>query len=276
MTHNYFRSQCIQECDFFYEGPAEPPANIDPNAFRSGIDTTTIDAFRQGVEITQQKHFDQGSVKIHAGEPGHQLRQTVFGMDYTSLEKKTWFKDNEKFNPRTFIGMQESKSYITDNLFTFPIVTDSDSDVDSRNYDGVIEPLTIRGIVEFNSLCVPFEAHDIKGDFMGGNTDTSRGSNQILQVDYFNTSTRPVAYLDREYFIWEKTKSAPFLDEKNPEFDKNSLEGKWLPDFLYAIQKMSGSTDTYVSSKQKSSSAGWDYENNIQGTDSITFGGLSY
>lgn len=275
MAHNFFRSQCIQECDFFYEGPAAPPPNIDPNASRSGIDTATIDPFRQGVEITQQKHFDLGGVKIHAGEPGHQLRQTLFGMDHTSLEKKTWFKDNEKFNPRTFIGMQESKSYTTDDLFTFPIVTDSDSDVDSRNYDGVIEPLTIRGIVEFDSLCVPFEAHDVHGDMMGGNTDTSRASNQILQVDYYSTQTNPVAYLDREFFIWDKVKMTPFIDEMKPEIKEKVSSGTWDDDFTFAIMKMTGSTDTYVSSKQKSSSAGWDHENSL-GTDSIAFGGWTY
>lgn len=276
MAHNYFRSQCVQECDFFYEGPTDPPPDIDPNATRSGIDTTIIDPFRQGVEITQQKHFDLGSVKIHSGEPGHQLRQTHFGMDHTDIEKKVWFSDNEKFNPQKFIEAQEFSSYINDDLLTFPIVTDSDSDVDSRNYDGVIEPLTIRGIVEMNSMCVPFEAHDIHGDLMGGNTDTSRASNQILQVDRFDPrASLPVPYLDREYFIWEQVRMVPFTDVVHPEIDAQVRSSVWGNEFASTVEKMAGSTDTYVSYGQKSSTAGWDHEN-VLGTDSIAFGGLSY
>ena len=45
----------------------------------NGIDTSAIDAYRQGVEITTMSHFDAGMGKISAGEPGHLLRQSSFG-----------------------------------------------------------------------------------------------------------------------------------------------------------------------------------------------------
>lgn len=64
---------------WFDEGPA--PRNIMPMSTinTSSIDTSAIDAYRQGVEVTQMKHFDAGFCKITSGEPGHVLKQTDFG-----------------------------------------------------------------------------------------------------------------------------------------------------------------------------------------------------
>ena len=39
------------------------------------MNTSVTDPYRQGVEITQQKYYDAGFVKIFAGEPGHVIRK---------------------------------------------------------------------------------------------------------------------------------------------------------------------------------------------------------
>lgn len=383
---------CASERDPFYEGPPPPRTK----ATKSGIDTRLIDAFRQGVEITQQKHFDAGFVKIHAGDPGHVKRQTEFGMRHNSLTCGRAFLDNDNFVPKRFIESQ-SGDLSLEETFTFPIVVSGDGEVETENYDGVIEPFTIRAITSRNSTDAPFESHDIKGGLMAGNVDSTLASSQILQVDYFDGQQSYSWYDDRGYFksginaknyddsradietvphavkpativsmpgaypasigagqtlvfgagtlrsdnsdlvlhelsitiatfagteqtieqVIALINSAAGYDAASvyggstirltsPKSGWNSFiyvistdvddigfkelvvpssgidfltfgTGKWSADMAAAINSMSPQTDNYISIKQRSSSAGWDYDNNVAvGTDSIAFGGMTY
>jgi hypothetical protein len=390
---DFFRDQSIQEEDFFNDGPSSPREKANK---ASEISTTKIDAYRQGVEITQMKHFDAGIVKIHAGDPGHAKRQTEFGISHTNLTKDRAFLDNDRFVAENFIEAQRGDLSF-DETFTLPIATSGDGEVETENYDGVIEPLTIRGIVSRNSVDAPFESHDIKGGLMAGGTDFNLASSQITQVDYFNGRPAVSEYDDRGYFkpgvnlenyddslsdfdtvpftmkpakIVSKPGTYPasitagqtlvfgvgslrsdnsdftlhdwsvitvtftgaeqsvsdvittintsagytaaslhgassiklvspksgwntfiyvsstnvngigFKELAIPSLRLDSLtfgEGKWDSSMAAAILPMLGSTDNYISIKQRSSSAGWDYDNNAAvGTDSIAFGGMTY
>lgn len=63
----------------------------------SSIDTSSFDAYRQGVELTCERHYQQGVAKIHSGEPetGHRIFQTGFGMGYKSSRiRKISFDDS--------------------------------------------------------------------------------------------------------------------------------------------------------------------------------------
>jgi hypothetical protein len=306
------------------------------------------------------------------------------------------FLDNDRFDPSGFIDAQYTGDPITE-IFTFPIVIGGDGEVETENHDGVIEPLTIRSSVSRRSTDGPFEAHDIKGGLMGGNTDSTLASSQIVQVDYFNGQQEYSEYEDRGYFKpgvsfsnyddglhdynvipytavpatlasltgnypasigageyltfvigtlrnnnsdltlhnWQtitvtfagteqsiddvvtainvasgyvaassymgdrirlttpqagwhtmiyidstdttalgfETLVAPTLDLQYITFGS----GHWSNDLSAAILPMTGSTDNYISFKQRSSSAGWYYDyGTTPGTDSIAFGGMTY
>ena len=61
----------------WFDDQIKRPILVRPTA--GGIDTSAIDAWRQGVEIVTMNHFDAGIGKISAGEPGHVLRANSFG-----------------------------------------------------------------------------------------------------------------------------------------------------------------------------------------------------
>jgi hypothetical protein len=284
MSLPFFRNQNTQENNYYDDGPTPPPKNIDPGSFRSGIETLKIDGYRQGVEITQLRHWDAGIVKIHAGEPGHILRKNRFGMDRNPIIPNSWCQDLDNFNPVRFIQVQEEKSYLFGGVFTFPIVVDyNDRGIDNV-HDGIIEPLTIRSVAGFYSLETPFIAHDTKGDMMAGTSRSSiYGSSQILQIDEFDTRHTTVGFLDlvsryESYFNTNENKLNPFNDVDVYPQTKSYKMGVWDEDMLLAILSMTGSsTDNYISTKQRSSTAGWDYDfNTVIGTDSIAFGGMTY
>lgn len=277
----YDPASATKSPNWFNEGP-QPPRTKSTSLLTSSIDTSAIDGYRQGVEITQQSYFDQGTFKISAGEPGHVLAKTRFGQD------KTWdtdprFQDIDYFNPVRFLRAQDISSPLLMNLITFPIQTSDNQQIENYNFDGVIEPITIRARAAFFSTDVPFEAHDVKGALMGGNSDSNLASDRVLTVDYV-TGKKPQPFLDMidmfgplstvGFFIVAETKVNPFADAR---FVGNVVHSASIGnDMLSAITLMTGSTSNYVSSNKVSATSGWTFENNSVGTDSITYGGRTF
>jgi hypothetical protein len=259
----------------FYEGPKAPVNDSYLSSqIRSGMNTLLIDGYRQGTEIITQRHFVSGMFKIHAGEYdyenniNHVVKQNRFGMDNQTNRRDAAFTDNEKFNPVKFIQIQEKFSYIYANLITLPFYVDDNDETSVDNYDGVIEPLDIRATVALRPTEVPFLAHSIKASLT--NSDDAYGAVQILQSDYFRPETSIVIYDDEGYFKNEFIRNKPFDDIKR-------YSQYWSADIINAQESMRGSTDDYISTKQRSSCTGRDYDNNTSvGTDSIAFGGLTY
>jgi hypothetical protein len=66
-------------------------------------DTSAIDAYRQGVELTSPIHFANGIAKIHDGyndQSGeHGVPQLVYGQERPILRDESSFLDVEKFDP---------------------------------------------------------------------------------------------------------------------------------------------------------------------------------
>lgn len=62
------------------------------------MDTSGFDAYRQGVELTQEKYYQMGSFKIHSGETetGHRIPQFQFGMDIPTKSKLSIPFDDSK------------------------------------------------------------------------------------------------------------------------------------------------------------------------------------
>lgn len=282
---DFFRNNAIKDTVFFDEGPRVSRVSPLSTINTSSIDTLDVDPYRQGVEITQLKHFDAGIVKIHAGEPGHVLRRNRFGMD-KNFRPEPGFEELDYFNPVRFLKAQIPGSPLTSNIITFPIITGDNDQIENYYYDGIIEPLFIREIASFFSIEVPFSSHDVRGAVMNGNIDSRKASDQVLTVDFFEPERMQIEYLDivdmpdgtiatSGFFKNIKSARRPFKDER---FVRNVIvSSSYLSEMTNAMNLMTGSTDNYISSKQRSATCGWSYENNAAvGTDSLAFGGMTF
>lgn len=261
---------------YFYEGPAPRdrlgPSNADIYVNTGSIDTTAIDAWTQGVEISTQRRYDAGTAKIWSGEPGHAMLKSWFGMD-RNVRLQQPYGDIDLFNPVAYILAQVSG---TISSWTFPIITGDSDQHENYSFDGIIEPLTIRPRVAFFSIDIPFESHDIKGALEDGNVDIHRGSDRVVNVYEFDKRRmRSVPFLDMVdsfaniarpgYFITDKIELPPFAD-----VGSNSMPNPLAPN-------MRPSDDSYVPAGSIAMPAGFVYDGgNPIATDSVAFGGMTY
>lgn len=270
---------------FYDEGPGPIATKSYTTSSLSGsMDTTKIDPFTQGVEITQQKRYDAGLAKIWSGEPGHQLLKNSYGMDKNFFPSSR-FVDLDLFNPVRYVEAQEVASPLFSNIITFPIIISDNDQLENYYVNGIIEPLTIRAKVAFFSIEAPFESHSVRGTLMGGNTNQNNGSDQVLTVDYFEPTKEIIGYFDmvdvfeghplNVFFQYEFTSIPPFKDER---LIRNEPAVNSEPaDIIEVMSHMTGSTDNYIRYNQRSATCGWYYDNNVSvGTDSLAFGGMVY
>lgn len=293
---DFFRNVHVIEPNFFDEGPK---VQTTKQAFVEGefhntssIATNDIDGYRQGVELTQLKHFDAGIVKIHAGEPGHVLRRNRFGMD-KNFRNDPRFEELDYFDPVKFLEAQDRNSTFF-SVVTFPIITSDNDQIENFLFDGVIEPFTIRSRASFFSIDIPFEAHDIKGALMGGNIDGALASDQV-QTEYRYDLRQNLAFLDQYaesivvgdeavgqghassivgFFTNNRSTLTPFTDARFPR--NTTLSTNYDATMDAALSLMTGSTENYLNMiiNKRSATAGWDYDSNTGiGTDSLAFGG---
>lgn len=280
-----FSAQPVHDTLYFDEGPRIP--NYKSNTYDSlsgAMDTRGVDAYAQGVEITRQSQYDAGMVKIWSGEPGHKLLYTRFGQDRNYFPNPG-FAEMDYFSPVRYLEAQEHDSPLWWNIITFPIITGDNDTAENYDFNGIIEPLSIRSSVAFFSIEVPQESHAIRANFGGGNVNSLGGSDRILTVDYFEPTREMIGYLDMidmeagrptvGYFRHEFATLLPFVDER---FIRNQpLEGTESAEAIAALSEMTGSTDNYVRHNQRSATCGWYYDNNSGvGTDSLAFGGMTY
>lgn len=271
---NYFDDNVGQDTDQKIK-----TSNAGSYVLTGSIDTTAIDAYRQGVELTRQKHFDAGSfAKIHAGEPGHVLRKNFYGADRNFL-KQDYYQDLEYYTSIKYLTADQV-------TLTYPIVTHDTDETENYNFNGVIEPLTIRAIAAFFSIDIPFEAHSIKGMVMDGNADMTSSSSKITTVDDKVQKYRIAPWLDlidmmgtvkkiptMAFFNDDKTLLSPFNDASS----KVLLSTSMPQNMINALLDMSPSTEEYIPEGKFSAPCGWTYDDvMLKGTDSITFGGLGY
>jgi len=269
---------------FFDDSPGidlnEKIKNSNSNQYfiTGSMDTKLIDGFRQGVEITQYSHFYAGnSIRIHAGEPGHVIRKNLYGVDRNFL-RQNHFQETEYFNALKYINYEQT--------ITYPLVTHDSDETENYNFNGVIEPLTIRAVAALYSIDVPFEAHSIKGMLMDGNSDITTASSKILNVKLKVENHKIQPWLDlidmmgtakkvptMVYFNDDKTYINPFNDSSN----KVQLSTNLPSDMLDKALKLIGSTENYISENEISATCGWMYDDvTTKGTDSLAFGGLGY
>jgi hypothetical protein len=264
---------------YFNEAPAEELLNRHV-INSSSIDTSQIDAFRQGVEITSFKHFDAGTVKIHAGEKGHELRKNNIGMNKT-FETQQTFQELDYFDPIEFLNAQEHGSTLYFNLLTYPIITGDNDQIENYSFNGVIEPFSIRPKISFFSIEHPFEAHDVRGCIMAGNVNMKQGS-ALIDNKYQRFAVGLSPYNDMVIMLNGKMSLGAFYDEAsytaptpfNDEFCSSYINDD--SEMSNILSKMNSENETVNNNCRNEVilSSGFTYETSH--ADSIAFGGLTY
>lgn len=281
-ANEFFKPDYVKEVNYFDEGPKFNGRLNITHVNTSSINTTLVDSYRQGVEITQLKHFDAGLAKIHAGEPGHVLRKNAYGMDRHTMMQDA-FQEIDYFDPVKFLEAQSTNSPLLSNIITFPIITGDNDQIENYYFDGSVEPFPIREVIAFFSIDVPFKPRGIKGMLMAGNSDSALRSDRVMTVDYIEQSKHQIPFLDlvdlfndtplNGYFTFDASSFEPFEDAR---YIRNTYGENIYDDALISVlSPMTGSTDNYISFKQKSATTGWVYDS-ISGTDSLAFGGMIY
>jgi hypothetical protein len=284
---------------WFDDGPPVHDKKIVASMINtSSIDTSQIATYKQGVELRHQSDWDAGVCKIHAGEPGHVIPKRTFGQGITYRENIAEFEDVAPFDPTQYIALQSSDVYDPANLSptkfaAWPVVL-PDNDGAPDDFDGVIEPLSIRNVASFSSIDSPFEAHAVYGEVCGGTANIRKATPQILSLDYFNPHPTPISFIDTAdnlgntvivgYVNDDQTSLLPFTDQRLPRGvplsqtnDSQMNVALNLQDIDNATGHVAYSTDSYVRYNQVSAPCGFVYDS-VQGvgTDSIAFGGLTY
>ncbi len=282
-----FSNTIPKQTVWFDEGPIVR-SNTSRAVNATGIDTSLSDPFRQGVEITQLKHFDVGTVKTWAGDPGHVMKRCWYGQDHPQGASDS-YKDLDYFDPYDYIRAQQDASSLYASVITYPVITSNSDNVASDNYDGVIEPLTIRSAASFSSIDVPFEAHAVRASRMSGNERQNSSTDDVVNVDcYDNIVTYGDPYIDLiDYFNGlvqmnacysvSPTLLSPFNDSKSGANDVILLSDSMGIDVVTAMLSMNPGSDNYLPPCKRSSTSGWMYDSNAAvGTDSLAFGGMTH
>lgn len=292
----------------FVEGPRVYDTVIGVNS--SSINTSAIDAFRQGIEITLEKHAI-GSFKITAGTPGHIVKPACYGINELDIISTGSFVEVDYFSPVDYLRLQEPGKDLG-KVITFPIITADSNQTENYILNGIIEPLTIRPVISFFSIEFPYESHAFRADMMAGNWEHFKfSSDRILTVDYTPKKLVPTknlasgtvetkAFVNNEQYLdaFEVIRSGSstarqsigFLNDQHNYIDSfvDGDETDYLKnlgittathgaDMVKVFLTMTGSTDNYVPPGKKSATAGFLYDNiGYAGTDSIAFGGMTY
>lgn len=266
----------------------------DRKILSTSIDTTvtsSIDSYRNGVEILQEKQWAAGLVKISAGTPGHLFDSMRYGLPRLDIIPSASFVEIETFNPVKFV--ETGGNY---NLFTYPIVTSDRNLAENFILDGIIEPFPIRQVLSNFSLNVPFEPRAMRASFESGNQNKKFSSEQIVSQDYFDPKqVCKTFFLDAsdpimevimvnnknvslgskiDYFNLEESSWSAFVDYIPPR--GNTVNSTYTGDLLNAVNSLPPRETTYLNEKQVSFSCGFTYDNNELGTDSVAYGGLLY
>lgn len=247
----------------------------------TGSDTSAINQFRQGVHAFG--NFERrGMLPVLAPEvDGTFMSQSIFGQPKTYPDAVA-FEDLADFDPVVFINDENGTQ-------TFPAFLGNVNLRDPGQMDGVLEPLGIRGKVSMTSIDFPFEGHDIRGNLQDGNEDVLRRNSQISNFypvdrplvitpfydadEYFGSTSQTAVRLPG-VFPDEETRVHPYEDPDAIEFDKLGVTVTG-DDIIGVLESMNPATEDLLPNDNKSLGAGFTYDNNVAGTDSLAFGGFT-
>lgn len=171
-------------------------------------DTSAVDAYRQGVELTSPKHFANGIAKIHDGyndQTGqHGVPDLVLGQSRPILRDENSYLEMTKFD--SVAHLQKLSPNINEiNALLL-------EDVASK--DGAIEPLELRDVVTHRTHSKDI-AHKVWGALDEGNVN-DRASSEV----FFSASRRDDLYVG----------TFPFEDEADTVGDMSIMSESISPD----------------------------------------------
>lgn len=211
----------------------------------------------------------------------------TFGMtDNDPLPDYGWI-DKPKFNATEYIKDPNSLSEL--------VVNDDPSAIDELDYNGVIEPLTIRPVVSMTSTFIGDELdpepHSVKAG-IGGNYALEPYSRFNLITNYFerNDSSRnpPFKFCvdhrifegfaqyvpDYAYTINFTVNLEPYKEILIESQEFKDVKDEEIKNILVSNYSISSSLDDRPTPNSITRPCGFVYENNLFGTDSLAFGGL--
>jgi len=268
------------------------PSGNDRKILSLSIDyfaSSSVDSYKNGVEIMKENHWTAGLVKISAGTPGHLYTSNLYGCPEISIISEDTYYEIEVFDPIKYVSTGGDPT-----LFTYPIITSDANQLENYILNGIIEPFPIRSVISNFSINFPFEPHSVKGDFGNGNLNTRFASDSVVSIDYYTPEVQNnTPYLDAVgsigmmsedgtgvitgpsfgYFSIDNNRLRPYDDVVHPRGEPivssyDQLSG--------VINLMSPLGTTYIDRKSKSATCGFAFDNAFKGTDSIAYGGLLY
>lgn len=295
-----FSKQGIAKDDVVYNSKSHATSStvVDPSGNGRKILSLDIDyyasssvySYRNGVEITQEKHWTAGLVKITAGTPGHLYKSQLYGYSDVSIVSQDTYYEIDVFDPIKYV---ETGGDV--ELFTYPIITSDTNQIENYILNGIIEPFPIRPVISNFSINFPFEPRSVKGDFGNGNLNTRFATDSVVSLDYYTPGKQTATpYLDAVGVIGVESDDGTGV-VVGPSFGYFSIDDNKLPPFedvvyprgevppttsygslIDVVNLMPPQETTYVNRKTKSTSCGFIYDNASKGTDSIAYGGLLY
>lgn len=252
-----------------------------PNVLMSSsIDTSAIDRFRQGVELTLMKHFDMGLYHITSGEPGHKCFICEYGQDLNA-DFRMYYSDEEN-NPKSEVIInltQQMKSAI--NLHTFPeYIPDPQTPTISAQFNGIIELYMQRKVGSTDKVI---------GVLEDGNPDAYGSSEFILNSYPYNPHNHKEPFLDviqvnngiatydveqYENFV-NRGKVETYIDVCNEKLISMIPYINVENDVLNVLCTLKYGDENSVPIGEKMAATGFMYDNAPFG-DSIAFGGIGY
>lgn len=246
----------------FSEGPTVVRRITTANS--NSIGTADVDPFRQGVELTLSKYYTQGTVKIHAGESGHQLKQNNAGESPDTIyPNNVFFTETDVFDPVVFV-QRDVNFYTLSPILAFKAFSTTEATI----MDGVIEPFTIRDEVQFSSIDVPLIPHSTKGSLESGNFNPRINADRVVTVEKFNGRRRTFfAYEDNVDtfngfpvslgFFPNDQRVIVAFDDSQPGLGR-MLSSRFPSDIKREILRMNPNTDSYIPSGSIAATAGFD------------------
>jgi hypothetical protein len=270
-----------------------------------GMDTTDVDAYRQGISI--RSFADYSCILVPTltpnGFPAKTSTRFNFSVEQTTFGiVELWEDPGEDGTPAPFediTGNFDAKTYLTDTgTQIYPVVLFSPVLRDPSTMNGVIEPLAIRTKLSTTNTEGPEVAHDIRATLLPNEGAEIVGMfAQIGNFIKFNSPSKIAPFYDAQDVLMENSEgtyrlSAPGFNFPEPRsiapFDESinlNTSTLTVADGSLNALDLTG-LDAKYGIYGKSSTTGFEYRSStsvklrktgaqrVLGVDSIAFGGF--
>jgi hypothetical protein len=218
--------------------------------------------------------------------PNFEMEQANFGQPKTFRDEDPWVECQPADGRLAYdptVHFQPRADWLAWPLYLIDKTT-------VHQYDGVIELYPIRSSASRNLIEFPEPAQGIKGRIDGAYALDSRGRGNLIHqqvaidvfdsfeayedgVEWFGPYALPGYLTDQESYITPWVESSDW-EERADELGSTKILGRRDDEMASIFLLHRESTNDLRSRGHKSATAGFYYDNAIEGTDSIAFGGL--